>query len=137
MSKIKLILVTKIFNNYSPKARWLSGNIHRDEVGVNIPRKSLSLRRIIVLVFLHIQVNIRSNCPSLYTKVIFYVKLFVVLKCYLRCSKTLFILKMKHIPWKSFTPNFVGSFMFFRIEFILMSFISLSVICTKRLVAIL
>ena len=40
-------------------------------VEVNIPRKSLSLRRIIVLVFLHIQVNIRTNCPSLYTKVIF------------------------------------------------------------------
>ena len=30
-----------------------------------------SLRRIIVLVFLHTQVNIRNNCPSLYTKVIF------------------------------------------------------------------
>ena len=47
------------------------GNIHRDEVEVNIPRKSLSLRRIIVLVFLHIQVNIRNNCPSLYSKVTF------------------------------------------------------------------
>ena len=47
-------------------------NIHRDEVEVNIPRKSLSLRRIIVLVFLHIQVDIKNiNCPSLYTKVIF------------------------------------------------------------------
>ena len=43
----------------------------RDEDEVNIPRKSLSLRRIIVLVFLHIQMNIRNNCPSLYTKVIF------------------------------------------------------------------
>ena len=62
--------VHALFNNYSPKARWLSGNIHRDEVEVNIPRKSLSLRRIIVLVFLQIQVNIRNNCPSLYTKVI-------------------------------------------------------------------
>ena len=41
-----------IINNYSPKARWLSGNIHRDEVEVNIPRKSPSLRWIIVLVFL-------------------------------------------------------------------------------------
>ena len=59
------------FNNYSPKARWLSGNIHRDEVEVNIPQKSLSLRRIIVLVFLHIEMNIRNNCPSLYTKVLF------------------------------------------------------------------
>ena len=49
----------------------ISGNIHRDEVEVNIPRKSLSLRRIILLVFLHIQVNMRNNCPSLYTKVIF------------------------------------------------------------------
>ena len=47
------------------------GEYSRDEVEVNIPRKSLSLRRIIVLVFLHIQVNIRNNCPSLYTKVIF------------------------------------------------------------------
>ena len=65
------MITIKLFNNYSPKARWLSGNIHRDEVEVNIPRKSLSLRRIIVLVFLHIQVNIRNNCPSLYTKVIF------------------------------------------------------------------
>jgi hypothetical protein len=27
-----------IINNYSPKARLLSGNIHRDEVEVNIPR---------------------------------------------------------------------------------------------------
>ena len=27
-----------LFDNYSPKARWLSGNIHRDEVEVNIPR---------------------------------------------------------------------------------------------------
>jgi hypothetical protein len=41
------------FNNYSPKARWLSGNIHRDEVEVNIPRWSPILRRIIVLEFLH------------------------------------------------------------------------------------
>ena len=49
----------------------LSGNIHREEVEVNISRKSLSLRRIIVLVFLHIQVNIRNNFPSLYIKVIF------------------------------------------------------------------
>ena len=122
-----------IINNYSPKARWLSGNIHRDEVEVNIPRKSLSLRRIIVLVFLHIQMNKRNNCPSLICipKLYFYVKLFVVLKCYLRCCKTVFILKMKFIPWQSFTPNFVGSFGYFRIEFILISFISLSVICTN------
>jgi hypothetical protein len=42
-----------IINNYSLKARWLSGNIRRDEVEVNIPRYSPSLRRIIVLVFLH------------------------------------------------------------------------------------
>ena len=61
----------RILNNYSPKARRLSGNIYRDEVEVNIPRKSPSVRRIIVLVFLHIEVNIRYNCPSLYTKVIF------------------------------------------------------------------
>ena len=53
---------SKILSNYSPKARWLSGNI---------PRKSPSLRRIIVLVFWHVQVSIRNNCPSLYTKVIF------------------------------------------------------------------
>ena len=38
---------------------------------------------------------------------------------------------------KKFYFNFVRSFMFFRIEFISILFISLSVICTKRLVAIL
>jgi hypothetical protein len=27
-----------IFNNYSPKAKWLPVNIHRDEVEVNIHR---------------------------------------------------------------------------------------------------
>ena len=27
-----------IFNNYSPKVKWLSVNIHRDEVEVNIHR---------------------------------------------------------------------------------------------------
>jgi hypothetical protein len=26
-----------LFNNYSPKAKWLPANIHRDEVEVNIP----------------------------------------------------------------------------------------------------
>jgi hypothetical protein len=31
----------------------VSGNIHRDEVEVNIPRQSPNLKRIIVLVFLH------------------------------------------------------------------------------------
>ena len=114
------------------------GNFHRDEVEVNVPRKSLSLRRIIVLVFLHIQVNIQEILVHLcILELYFYVKLFVVLKCYLRCCKTLFILKMKCILRKSFTPNFVGSFVVFRIEFISISFISLSVICTKRLVAIL
>ena len=30
--------VARTFNNYSPQARCLSGNIHRDEVEVNIPR---------------------------------------------------------------------------------------------------
>ena len=34
---------------------------------------------------------------------------------------------------KSFTLNFVGSFVFFRIEFILLWFTSLSAICTKSL----
>jgi hypothetical protein len=28
--------INEIFNKYSPKARWLSGNIRRDEVEVNI-----------------------------------------------------------------------------------------------------
>jgi hypothetical protein len=28
----------QIFNNYSPKAKWLPVNIHRDEVEVNIHR---------------------------------------------------------------------------------------------------
>ena len=28
----------RLFNNYSPHARRLSANIHRDEVDVNIPR---------------------------------------------------------------------------------------------------
>jgi hypothetical protein len=45
-------LTITVFNNYSPKARWLSGNVRLDEVEVNIPRYSPSLRRIIVLVFL-------------------------------------------------------------------------------------
>ena len=39
-----------IFNNYSPKAKWITANIPRDEVEGNIRRDSLSLRRIIVLV---------------------------------------------------------------------------------------
>jgi hypothetical protein len=41
-------------NNYSPMAEVIIGeSIHRDEVEVNIPRLSPSLRRIIVLLFLH------------------------------------------------------------------------------------
>jgi hypothetical protein len=35
---LELGVINVIFNNYSPKARWLSGNIRRDEVEVNIPR---------------------------------------------------------------------------------------------------
>jgi hypothetical protein len=31
-------------NKCSPKVRWLSGNIRRDEVEVNIPQQSPSLR---------------------------------------------------------------------------------------------
>jgi hypothetical protein len=33
-----LHLIFLLINNYSPKARWLSENIRRDEVEVNIPR---------------------------------------------------------------------------------------------------
>ena len=87
------------------------------------------------LVFLHIQVNIRNNCPSLYTKVTFLREII--------CSpKMLFMLLLNAIyteneiyTLKTFYSNFFGSFVFFRIEFILISFISLSVICRKRLVA--
>ena len=39
-----------IFNNYSPKAKWILSNNTRDEVEGNIGQYSLSLRGIIVLV---------------------------------------------------------------------------------------
>ena len=31
-----MMMIIIIINNYSPKAKWLSVNIHRDEVEVNI-----------------------------------------------------------------------------------------------------
>jgi hypothetical protein len=32
------VLHNAVFNNFSPKAKWLPVNIHRDEVEVNIRR---------------------------------------------------------------------------------------------------
>ncbi len=47
---IWLLLLFGLFNNYLPKAKRILVNKNRDEVEVFIPRYSLSLRWIIVLV---------------------------------------------------------------------------------------
>jgi hypothetical protein len=50
-----------VFNNYSPKAKWILVNIYPDEVEVDIYQYSLSLRRIINIIYITTQVNVRES----------------------------------------------------------------------------
>ena len=54
----------RIFNNYSPKAKWILVNIYRDEVEVNIHQYSLSLRRMIVLVYTNEATSILTHAKK-------------------------------------------------------------------------
>ena len=75
---------------------------------------------VIVLVFLHIQVNMRNNCPSLYTKVIFLREII--------CSrKMLFILRMKCIE-NIYTENEIYTLKKFYSKLGLLCFLELNLI---------
>ena len=83
-----------LFNNYSPKAKWILSNNARDEVEGIIRQYSLSLRRIIVLVLFQSWTT-ENNGLKHKTKT----QLFVCTQVYIR---RVLIIRL-HVHWLWFT----------------------------------